>query len=71
MVHGLEGVCVPGLGGWVVHVPGGRCMVWGGGWLVHGLGGGGIPAFTEADPSPLNRITDACKNTLPQLRWAR
>ena len=27
------------------------------------LGGGGIiPACTEADPSPVNRITDMCKN---------
>ena len=31
--------------------------------------GGGIPACTEADPPPVNRITDACENiTLPQLR---
>ena len=28
-----------------------------------------IPACTEADPPPMNRITDACENTtFPQLR---
>ena len=25
--------------------------------------GGGIPACTEADPPPVNRMTDRCKNT--------
>ena len=37
-----------------------------------GGGGGGIPACTEADPPPVDRITDACKNiTLAQLRCGR
>ena len=50
-------------GAWSQGVPGtGGCLV---------LGGGGIPACTEADP-PVNRITDACKNiTLPQLCCGR
>ena len=49
----------------------GGCMVGGwvgawsrGGW-VHGPGGGGcggIPACTEADSPPVNRMTDRCKN---------
>ena len=34
--------------------------------------GGGIPACTEADTPPVNRMTDACKNiTLAQLRCGR
>ena len=45
------------------------CLLWG----VSGLGcllrGGGIPACTEADTPPVDRITDAYKNiTLAQLR---
>ena len=61
------------------------CLVWGGVWsggvpapggvcLVRGglVWGGGIPACTEADPPPVNRITHACENiTLPQLRCGR
>ena len=37
---------------------------WRGGGLLGGgsPSGGGIPACTEADPHPVNRITDACKN---------
>ena len=32
---------------------------------------GGIPACTEADPSPVNRMTNRCKNiTLPQTSFA-
>ena len=35
-----------------------------GGLLGRGvsLAGGGIPACTEADPPPVNRMTDRCKN---------
>ena len=33
--------------------------------------GGGIPACTEADPPPVNRMTNRCKNiTLPQTSFA-
>ena len=45
---------------WGVSAPGGVCS-----------SGGGIPACTESDPSPVNRITDACRNiTLPQTSFA-
>ena len=48
---------------------------------MHGLGGawstgwcmvlGGIPACTEADNPPVNRMTNRCKNiTLPQTSFA-
>ena len=50
-------------GGGAVSAPGG-CLL--------GGGGGGIPACTETDPPPVNRITDACENiTLPQLLCGR
>ena len=60
-------------------LPGGGSAPGGGGWSggvsdpggVLLPGGGGIPACTEADtlPTPVDRITDACKNiTLAQLR---
>ena len=62
-------------------LPGGDCSGGPGlGGLARGggsaprVGGGGIPACTEADtlPPPLDRITDACKNiTLAQLRCGR
>ena len=64
------GGCVPGSGG----VSGsGGCLLWGvsalggvsapGGLLQGGLlPGGGIPACTEADTPPVNRMTDRCKN---------
>ena len=43
-------------GGWGVCLLPGGCL----------LQGGGIPACTETDPPPVNRITDACENiTLP------
>ena len=60
-------------------VPGGWCMVGGcmvlGGWCMVGdawsRGGGGIPACTEANPPPVNRMTDRCKNiTLSQTSFA-
>ena len=80
-------VDVPGLGG-VYLVPGGvhalggcTCSwgdTWSWGWGVYlVLGGvpalgGCIPACTEADTPPVNRITDPCKNiTLAQLRCGR
>ena len=46
-------------------------MLWGGG--LHGPGGGrgGIPACIEADPPPVNRMTDRCRNiTLAQTSFA-
>ena len=34
--------------------------------------GSGIPACTETDPPPVNRITHTCKNiTLPKLHCRR
>ena len=53
--------------------PGGCLLLGGvcsGGSAPGGSGGGsGIPSCTEADPPPVDRITDACKNiTLAQLR---
>ena len=45
-----------------------------GGVPAHGWSawGGGIPACTEADNPPVDRITDACKNiTFSQLRCGR
>ena len=56
------------LGG-CVHGPGEEgCMVPG---RVHGPGGGCIPACTEADPPPMNRMTNGCKNiTLSQTSFA-
>ena len=51
------GGSAPG-GGGGVSAPGG-CLLWGGvcSW------GGGIPACTEADPPPVNRMNaDRCKN---------
>ena len=61
---------VPGPRG--VSAPEGReegCLVWGGVCSQGGdWSGDGIPACTEADSPPVNRITDTCKNiTLPQL----
>ena len=39
--------------------------------LVRGGGGGCIPACSGADPSPVNRMTDRCKNiTLQQTSFA-
>ena len=73
----LGGVC----SSWGVSAPLGGCLLllgvvcsWGGGLFL--LGGvcswGGIPACTDADPSPVDRMTDTCKNiTLPQLRCGR
>ena len=56
----LPGVCVY-LGVVYLVLEGG--LLPGGGWyLVPGLGGGGIPACTEADTPPVNRMTDRCKN---------
>ena len=56
---GPGGGGVSGPGG---SAPGGVCLV----------RGGGIPACTEAEPPPVDRITDACKNiTLAQLRCGR
>ena len=58
-------------------LPGGvsaRGGVWSGGvWSGGGLlPGGGIPACTEVDTPPMDRITDACKNfTLAQLHCGR
>ena len=52
---------VPGPG----RVPGSRGYLVQGGLLLGGCllpGGGGIPAFTEADTPPVNRMTDKCKN---------
>ena len=63
---GKGGVSGPrgGVGLW----PWGGSLVPGGGSLVQ-WGGTGIRACTEADPPPVDRITDACKNiTLAQLR---
>ena len=56
------GVCFQG-----VSAPGG------GGLLQGGVcsRGDGIPACTEADTPPMNRMTDRCKNiTLPQTSFA-
>ena len=50
------GGCLPGLGG-CLPGPGGWCLLLGGAWS-----GGGIPACTEAEPPPVNRMTDRCKN---------
>ena len=58
-----EGVC-----SWGVSAPGG-CLLWGD-VLLQGVsalggvcsGGCGIPACTEADTPPVNRMTDRCKN---------
>ena len=45
-------------------LPGAVCS-WGGSWMD-------IPACTEADPRPVNRITHTCKNiTLAHLRCGR
>ena len=58
-----------------VSAPRRGCLLPGGAWSwgvpgPGGLGGGGIPACTEADP-PVNRMTDRCKNiTLPQTSFA-
>ena len=61
-VHGPVGTWSQG----VVHGP--RGVYGPGGCMV--LGGGGIPACTEADP-PVNRMTNRCKNiTLPQTSFA-
>ena len=53
----------------------GGCLLWGGvcSWGVSAPWGVcGIPACTEADTPPVDRITDACKNiTLAQLRCGR
>ena len=65
LVSTLGGMSVPG------RVCSGGCLLlWG--VCSGGRGVCGIPAYTEADTPPVNRITDACKNiTLPQLRWGR
>ena len=57
-----QGVCFQGgVYSWGVSAPKG-CL----------LPGVGIPACTEADTPPVNRMTDACKNiTLPQLHCGR
>ena len=55
-------------------VPGGWGLVLGACLLPGGSAprGGGISACTEADPPPVDRITDACKNiALAQLRCGR
>ena len=72
------GVCLQG-----VSAPGGVC-VYSGGICSQGVStlgvsaprgcllGGGMPACTETDTPPVNRITQACENiTLPQLRCGR
>ena len=52
-------------------LPGGACS-----WVVSSGGpapggDGGVPAFTEAAPLPVNRMIDRCKNiTLPQTLFA-
>ena len=64
-----EGVCSGGVCSQRVCLLGG-VSAWG--CLLLGGGGCVIPACTEADTPPVNRITDACKNiTLPQLRCGR
>ena len=63
-MHGPGGCMVPGAGAWSrgVHGPRGVCMV---------RRGGGIPACTEAEPPPCERMTNRCKNiTLPQTSFA-
>ena len=63
------GVSAPGGAGGVCLLQEGECLLQGGCLLP---GGVGIPACTEADTPPVNRITDACKNiTLAQLRCGR
>ena len=53
----LRGFCSRGVYSWGVSAPRGWC---------------GIPACTEADTPPVNRITHTCKNiTLTQLRCGR
>ena len=55
---------MPGPGG------GGVCLVWGGGGVVSGLGGGcawsggsaSVPCGIPPPPSPVNRMTNRCKN---------
>ena len=58
------GVCSGGEGG--VPGPGGRGCAWSGGvWPRGGVsapGGVGIPACIEAEPPPVNRMTNRCKN---------
>ena len=77
---GVSTLGVSTLGG--VYSGGGGVCSWGGCLLPGGLsapggwcllpGGCGIPACTEADTPPVNRITHACENiTLPQLRCGR
>ena len=62
----LGGVCSWGGSARGVFAWGGVCS-WG-----RSVCSGGIPACTEADAPPVNRITDTCKNiTLPQLRCGR
>ena len=70
----LPPACCPGgclvLGGCLLPREGEEgCLVWGGVCSQGGdWSGDGIPACTEADSPPVNRITDTCKNiTLPQL----
>ena len=60
----LGGVCSWGEVSTLQGVSAPRGDVYSGG--VCSGGGCGIPACTEADTPPVNRITDACKNiTLP------
>ena len=59
-VSGLGGVCLGGLllgGVWSGDVCSGGCLDQGG-----VCSGGYILACTEADPLPMNRMTDRCKN---------
>ena len=42
--------------------PGGFLLPGGGGVCSWGVSAGGIPACTEADTSPVKRITDTSKN---------
>ena len=66
-MHCTEGHLAPGGG---VCYRGGACL-WSGGYLPLVLEGC-IPAYNGADPPPVNRVTDTCKNiTLPQLHCRR
>ena len=59
----LPGLSAPGgVCSWEVGVCSSRVSAPGGCLLPGGLFPGGIPACTEADTPPVNRITNACEN---------